>query len=118
MEEESSKGRVEVSPAAIATLASRTAMECYGVVGMSAKTLTAGLAEILQQESYHRGVEVRLAGDQIVIDLYVVIEYGTRISEVAHNIMRNVKFALERSLGAPVVQVNVNVQGLRVSDVD
>jgi uncharacterized alkaline shock family protein YloU len=61
---------------------------------------------------------VRIEADQIIIDLYVIIEYGIRISEVAHNIMRNVKFRVEKSLGVPVAQVNVHVQGLRVSSQD
>jgi uncharacterized alkaline shock family protein YloU len=61
---------------------------------------------------------VRLDGDQIIIDLYVIIEYGTRISAVAHNIMSNVKFSVEKSLGVPVAEVNVHVRGLRVSSKD
>jgi len=52
---------------------------------------------------------------RIVIDLYVIMEYGVRISEVAHNIMATVKFNVEKKLGMPVREVNVHVQGLRVS---
>jgi len=61
---------------------------------------------------------VRVADHHISIDLYVVIEYGTRISEVAQNMMHSVKFSVERSLGMPVAEVNVHVQGLRVSSKD
>ncbi len=110
-------GKIEVSPQAIATIAGHAITSCYGVVGMASTTLKDGLAEILQQENYSRGVKVHLADDQIIIDLYVVIEYGVRISEVAHNIMSSVQYAVERSLGLPVAQVNVHVQGLRISDV-
>jgi len=53
-----------------------------------------------------------------VVDLYVVVEYGTWISEVARNIASGVKFAVEKALGQPVAQVNVNVKGLRISDRD
>ncbi|OGO04569.1 MAG: hypothetical protein A2Y73_01715 [Chloroflexi bacterium RBG_13_56_8] len=67
-------------------------------------------------DNYHRGIETRLVDDQIVIDLYVVIEYGTRISEVAQNVMECVKFNVEKALGMPVAEVNVHVQGLRVSN--
>jgi uncharacterized alkaline shock family protein YloU len=45
----------------------------------------------------------------------VVLEYGLRITEIAHNIMASVRFAVEQSLGLHVVRVNVNVQALRVS---
>jgi uncharacterized alkaline shock family protein YloU len=54
----------------------------------------------------------------VVIDLYVIMEYGMRVSEVAHSIMSSVKFACERSLDVHRVRVNVFVQGIRVSNVD
>jgi uncharacterized alkaline shock family protein YloU len=50
-----------------------------------------------------------------VIDLYVVMEYGTRIAEVARNIQSVVKYTVERALSVPVEAVNVHVQDLRVS---
>lgn len=118
MTEEARLGRIEVAPTAIASIAARAVLECYGVVGMASKSLRHGLAELLHRDSSRRGVEVRLVDHQIIIDLYVVIEYGTRISEVAHNIMRGVKFNVEKALGVPVAQVNVHVQGLRVSSED
>lgn len=113
--EQTQLGKIEISPAAVAALASQAVLTCYGVVGMSSPSLRHGLAEILGREHYRRGVQARLANDEIVIDLYVVLEYGTRISEVAQNIMRNVKYAVEHALGIPVASVNVHVQGLRVS---
>jgi len=115
-ETSSAVGRIQVSPKAIASIASEAVLSCYGVVGMSAATLLRdGIAEVLQVDSYHRGVEVRVVDQKIVIDLYVVVEYGTRISEVAQNVMSSVKFSVEKALGMPVAEVNVHVQGLRIS---
>jgi uncharacterized alkaline shock family protein YloU len=112
-------GKIEVTTRAVATVAARAVLECYGVVGMASKTLRDGLAVLLQKDNPHRGIEVRfLNHNNIIVDLYVIMEYGTRISEVANSIMSSVKFAVERSLELPVVQVNVNVQGVRVSNVD
>lgn len=108
-------GRIEVSPRAIAHLASRAAQASYGVVGLASRHARPGLAELLRREEEHKGVEVKFSGERVVIDLFVIIEYGTRISEVARNIMSNTKFAVESALGVPVVSVNVNVQGIRVS---
>lgn len=113
--EQTQIGKIEIAPAAVAALASQAVLTCYGVVGMSSPSLRHGLAEILGRESYRRGVQARLVDDEVVIDLYVVLEYGTRISEVAQNIMHNVKYAVEQALGIPVARVNVHVQGLRVS---
>ena len=111
-------GKIQVSPRAIASIASEAVLSCYGVVGMSAATLRDGIAEILQVDAYHRGIEVQLVNGRIAIDLYVVVEYGTRISEVAQNIMHSVKFNVEKCLGMPVAEVNVHVQGLRISNND
>ncbi len=111
-------GKIHVSPRAISSIASDAVLSCYGVVGMAPATVRDGLAEILQVENSHRGVDVDVVDGQIIVDLYIVIEYGTRISEVAHNVMETVKFAVEQALGMPVAEVNVHVQGLRVSDQD
>jgi uncharacterized alkaline shock family protein YloU len=118
MTEKTGLGKIEISPTAIANLASRAVLESYGVVGMSSKSLGSGLAKLLRRDFHKRGIEVRLEGDEIIIDLYVIIEYGTRISTVAHNIMSSVKFGVEKSLGVPVAEVNVHVRGLRVSNKD
>jgi uncharacterized alkaline shock family protein YloU len=115
MSEEPRLGRTEVSPSAVAGLAAAAVLECYGVVGMARKAPINGLDEILQREHYRRGVQVKVEEQRIIIDLYVVLEYGIRISEVAHNIMENVKFRVEKALGLPIEAINVHVQGLRVS---
>jgi uncharacterized alkaline shock family protein YloU len=107
-------GRVEVSPNAIASLATQAVLECYGVVGMASPNFVNGLAELLRIEQRNRGVEVHLNDDEIVIDLYVILQYGTRIAIVADEVMQSVKFAVERSLGRPLKAVNVHVQGLRM----
>jgi uncharacterized alkaline shock family protein YloU len=108
-------GKIEVAPRAIASLASEAVLRCYGVVGMAASTVRDGIAEVLQVENCHRGVQVRVENSQVLIDLYVVIEYGIRISEVAQNVMDSVKFSIEKALGMPVAEVNIHVQGVRVS---
>jgi uncharacterized alkaline shock family protein YloU len=110
-------GKVEVSPEAIASIASEAVLEkSYGVVGLAARRLHNGRAAMLRPEQYREGVQIRFEGDQIILDLYVIIEYGLKVSEVAHNIMSNVKFEVERHLGREVAEVNVNVQGLRQTD--
>lgn len=108
-------GKIEVSSRAIATVAGRAVAECYGVVGMAARRTRFGVVEVLVPSQYGRAVEVRFADDYVTIDVYVVLEHGLRITEIAHNIMSNVKFGVERTLGLRVVRVNVNVQALRVS---
>lgn len=111
------RGRIEVSPRAIASIANEAVLTCYGVVGTAAKDLTAGIVNVLSRDS-KRGIEVHVEDGQITIDVYVIVEYGTRIAAVARSVMNVVKFSVERALGIPVAAVNVHVEGLRVSDID
>ena len=105
-------GKIEVLPNAIHSIAVRAISECYGVVGIAAPRLHYGQAVLLPPERCNQGVQVRLVDEQIIIEVYVALEYGLRITEIAHNIMSSVKFSIEKMLNTPVSQVNVNVQGL------
>ncbi len=116
-EEDRSLGRIEVSPAVIASIAHRAVSSSYGVVGTPAKDLATGIVNIISRDS-KRGIVVEVKNGQIIIDVYVVIEYGTRIAAVARSVMNVVKFSVERAIGLPVAEVNVHVEGLRVSDTD
>jgi uncharacterized alkaline shock family protein YloU len=116
MTEEKRLGRIEISPHAIAIIAGDAVLKCYGVVGMASKNLIGGIADLLQPDRWQRGVDVRVRDGKVAVDLYVIIQYGTRISEVAHGVMNGVRYALEQSLGVPVAEVNVHVQGLRLPE--
>ncbi len=107
-------GTIEVSPRVVRSLVSHAAAGCYGVVGMAAKGLRDGIAERLSRENQHRGVEVEVTDAGLTIELWIIVQYGTRISEVAHNLMSAVQYAVEKSVGVPVVAVNVNVQGIHL----
>ncbi len=114
---ESSLGRIQVSPVAIASITHEAVLSCYGVVGTAPKDLATGIANVLSRDS-KRGISVSIEDEQIIIDVYVIIEYGTRIVSVARSVMNVIKFSVERALGLPVAEVNVHVAGLRVSDTD
>ncbi|GAA0299062.1 putative alkaline shock family protein YloU [Gracilibacillus halotolerans] len=108
-------GNVTITNEVIATIAGGAAIECYGIVGMaSRKQLRDGIAEILRKENFTKGVVVRQAEDQIHIDMYIIVGYGTKISEVAHNMQSQVKYNLEKTLGLKTTTINIYIQGVRV----
>lgn len=111
---ETPRGTIEIAPMAIATLASHAVLRTYGVVGMASSNLASDIAASLTRDP-NRGIHVEQDGAQIVIDVYVIIEYGTRIASVANSLINGVRYTVEQSIGVPVSQVNVHVQGLRVS---
>lgn len=110
-------GNIYVYHRAIATIASQSAMSSYGVVGLAAKNIAEGLAQALVKDPT-LGIDVRYDGSTIQIELYIIVEYGTRIKSVAASVADNVRYQVEKTIGLPVTAVNVHVRGLRVSNPD
>ncbi|SDG96543.1 Uncharacterized conserved protein YloU, alkaline shock protein (Asp23) family [Alteribacillus persepolensis] len=116
IEMNSQLGSIDVSTEVVATIAGGAAVDCYGIVGMaSQKQIKDGLSEILGRDNFSRGVVIREADEGIHIDMYIIVSYGTKISEVAYNVQSKVKYQLQQMLGLTVDSVNVYVQGVRVA---
>lgn len=110
-------GQIEISIEVIATIAGGAAVDCYGIVGMASKNqLKDGISEILRRENFSKGVIVRQDDEHVHIDMYIIVSYGTKISEVAHNVQSKVKYTLDKSVGLAVDSVNIFVQGVRVTN--
>lgn len=109
-------GHVTITNDVISTIAGGAAIECYGIVGMASKNqLRDGIAEILRKENFSRGVVVRQEEGNLHIDMYIIVSYGTKISEVAHNVQSQVKYTLDKSIGLSINSVNIYIQGVRVA---
>lgn len=109
-------GKVFVSDDCIATIAGSAAMECYGLVGMVSRSgIKDGIAVLLGRDNWTKGVEIRQDDEGLHIDLYIIVSYGTKISEVAHNIRSKVIYVLNGVIGLEVSKVNIYVQDVRVS---
>ncbi|HBE79891.1 MAG TPA: Asp23/Gls24 family envelope stress response protein [Firmicutes bacterium] len=92
------------------------AMQCFGVVGMASRNIQDGISELLTgRDNLTKGIEIIIEEDVVAVDLYIVVEYGVRIKEVARNVIQNVKYAIENQLGLQIAQVNVIVQGVRIN---
>lgn len=119
VEMSTSLGRIDVSEEVIGTIAGAAAMDCYGLVGMASRSqLKDGISELLGWENLNKGIEVRTENGELVVDLHIIVSYGTKISEVAHNVQSKVKYTLHQMVGLTVNRVNVFVQGVRLVNED
>lgn len=107
-------GLIEYADDVLAAIAGTATMECYGVVGMASKRTTDGLWELLKRENLSKGIRILSDGDEVAVDIYIIVEYGTKISVIANNIIQKVKYTLEGVTGLKVSKVTVYVQGVRV----
>jgi uncharacterized alkaline shock family protein YloU len=110
-------GTISITHRAIATIAYQAALLSYGVVGLAPKNLANGIAHALVKDPT-LGVDIQYDGDLLSINLYIIIEYGTRIKSVAASVADNVRYQVEKAIGLQVADINVHVRGLRISDTD
>lgn len=111
-EEYTPLGSIHVTPRAIASLAYHALRQTYGVVGLAPKSRWQGLTQRLTKDPM-QGVDVHYDPEGLVVDVYVVVEYGVNLRAVANSAANQVRYEVEKALGLPVKAVNVHIRGLR-----
>ena len=107
-------GTISIENEVVARIAGLAAMECYGIVGMAAKSVKDGIVHLLKIENLTRGIKLTANDKTINIELHVIAEYGTNITAICESLISTVKYKVEESCGLTVGKVNVFVEGLRV----
>lgn len=111
------EGNIAISTDVIATIAAIAAKSIDGVSGM-VNSLSGGFAELLGKKNPSRGVKVAITGKEVKIDLFVVVEYGVKIPDVAWEIQGKAKNEVEAMTGLTVTAVNVNIEGVNTAVCD
>ncbi len=110
-------GTISIDMDVIATYAGSVAVECFGIVGMAAKSVTDGLVRLLRRDSLKHGINVTLDdNNRISLDFHVIVSYGVSISAVAENLVSNVKYRVEEFTGMEIDKINIYVEGVRTID--
>jgi len=108
-------GTIGIANDVIARIAGTAAMECYGVVGMAARSIRDGLVGLLKMESLSKGVRLEThEGGDISISLHIIVEYGTNIVAIAQTLMDNIRYKIQDTVGLTVREVNIFIEGVRV----
>ena len=106
-------GTVRIADDVVAIIAEIAAKEVKGIVGMSGG-IADSITEILGKKSPSKGIKVEVGDKETAIDLYVIVEYGVRIPDIAWQVQENVKKAVETMTGLNVVEVNIHIQGVNI----
>ncbi|HHW48575.1 MAG TPA: Asp23/Gls24 family envelope stress response protein [Clostridiaceae bacterium] len=106
-------GTIKITDEVVAIIAGIAAMEVPGVASMSGG-IAGGIVEALGRKNLSKGVKVEVGEKEAAIDLYIIVEYGFRIPEIAWNIQERVKKSVENLTGLNVVEVNIHVQGVNI----
>lgn len=103
---------IKISNDVVAVIAGVAVSEVPGVYGMSGG-FAGGISEVLKgKKNLAKGIKVEATEKSAKIDVNIIVEYGSRIPDVAYEIQNRVKKAVENMTGLKVTEVNVNVQGV------
>lgn len=109
------KGSVSVSPSAIAAIVGNAATECYGVLGLASRNpFRDGLNELLRSENYIKGVSVKKTKNGIEINIYIIVAYGLKITEIVSEVQKKVRYVLKKTLDLNFRSINIYVQSTKV----
>lgn len=104
-------GQVKIAPEVISLIASMAVSEVQGVSDLTAG-FTGDMLEKVGVKSPGKGIKVQLGENVVLIDVYLIVEYGVVIPELAKEVQRKVKLSVETMTGINVTQVNVHIQGV------
>lgn len=109
---------IKIADDVVAVIAGVAVSEIPGVANM-AGGFAGGITEVLSgKKNMAKGIKVDVGEKDTKIDVNIIVEYGTRIPDVAYEIQTKVKKAVETMTGLKVVEVNVHVQGVNISTVN
>ena len=111
--EENELGKVKIHHEAISTIASQVVAGIPGVVKMSG-SIVENIAERLGKKAPDKGIKTEVVGNEVKVEVSVVVRYRTKIPEIAWQIQKNVRKIIEEMTGLHVTSVNVNVEGVQL----
>jgi uncharacterized alkaline shock family protein YloU len=76
--------------------------------------MTADFTEMLGMKNLSKGIKVEVGEKEAAIDVFIIVEYGSKITEIASLVQQNIKDTVETMTGLNVIEVNVNVQGVNI----
>lgn len=112
IETESSNGSVKISNDVIAAIAGVSAEETKGVAYMYTSISGAIAEKFVNRKNLSKGVKVEIFPEGIELDLYIVIDFGARVREVAEAVQSSVKSNVESMTGMEVKAVNVHIESV------
>lgn len=109
IDEESS---IKIAPDVVAAIAGIATSEIKGVAGMFT-SFAGGIAEKFgTKKPATKGIKAEINNNSTIIDIYVIVDYGIRIPELAWEIQENVKNSVETMTGLLVEKVNIHINGV------
>lgn len=107
MLKDNESGQVQISDDVIAVISNTAALEVEGVIGTAS-----GFADILGKKNLSKGVKVDVDDNEVKVSINLSVKFGYKVPDVANEVQKKIKSAIETMTGLTVTQIDVNVTGI------
>ena len=112
---ENENGTVNVSTSVYTEIVGTAVSNCFGVMGMAARSVTDGVYHLLRKESVGKGVLVNFNEDgSISVDLHIIVDNGVNLNAVGASIISEVRYVVTQHTGTEVRAVNVYIDSMSI----
>ena len=109
-------GQISINPDVIAFYVGIQAVECFGIVGMAAVSVTDGISRLLKRENLTKGISVKIEDNKLILDFHIIVAYGLSISAITQTLIETIQYKAEKFTGMEVKKINIFVEGVRIID--
>lgn len=112
---ENANGTITITSEVFTNLAGDAATSCFGVKGMVGSSKDGGPFQLLRRETMSKGVSAKFLDDgSVALQLHIAVDQGVNISALAHSIMGEVSYKVNKATGVPVSNVDVYVDAMLI----
>ena len=110
---ETNRGSIYYSDGVLKNIIALSTMECDGVIGMSSRNVKEGVTESMKN-SIKNGVRINYEDEKVNVEVFVIVKYGMKISSIANEIIKKIKYNIEDYLSITIKSITVNIQGVKI----
>jgi uncharacterized alkaline shock family protein YloU len=108
-------GQVQIADEVIAVIAGLASTEVDGVVKMSGN-ITNEIVSMLGMKNLSQGVKVDINGEEVEVNLSLILRYGISIPRTSREVQEKVKNAIETMTGLTVTNVHIRIAGIQTAE--
>ncbi len=108
-------GQINITQTVFAQIVGNVINNCFGVVGMASKNTAEGIVSLLKKDNYEKGVRVTSDGNDLIIDVHIIVSYGVNLPAISRSIAKEVKYIVEKMTGFAVKKVNVYIDAMKTN---
>jgi len=105
------RGSINICQSVVAVIAASAAVDVDGVYGLY-QSPGKELTSVSSRKGISKGVKLNIEGDDVTVDVHIIVEIGYSVSEVGAEVQKAVVSAIEAAVGAKVSTVNIHICGV------